>query len=66
MEEIEFVVRIPRGIMTQINAEGINRQTIAKFIRTELKSCGGQFEPDDWRQWALKRVTVTPQVREKK
>lgn len=55
---MRFIVDIPEKDIDHVNWEGVNRQSIAKFIREELRACGGQFFPLDWRRSLLDRVEV--------
>jgi hypothetical protein len=70
---MRFIVEIPDDVIQWANAEGINRQQIAKFIRDELEAVGtryghapelgrpkfpGQGDSQDWRAWILNAVHV--------
>jgi hypothetical protein len=70
---MKFTVEIPDDVIQWANAEGVNRQMIAKFIREELQSVGtryghspdlgrakfpGQGDSHDWRAWILNALHV--------
>lgn len=70
---MKFTVEIPDDVIAWANAEGVNRQMIAKFIREELHLVGtryghspelgrekvpGQGDSHDWRAWILNLVKV--------
>ncbi len=70
---MKFTVEIPDDIVQWANAEGVNRQMIAKFIREELQNVGtryghspdlgrakfpGQGDSHDWRAWILNELHV--------
>ena len=70
---MKFIVEIPDDVIQWANAEGLNRQTIAKFIREELEQIGtryghspelgrakfpGQGDSHDWRAWICNIVKV--------
>jgi hypothetical protein len=70
---MKFTVEIPDDIVQWANAEGVNRQMIAKFIREELQNVGtrygqspdlgrpkfpGQGDSHDWRAWILNALHV--------
>lgn len=70
---MKFIVEIPDDIVQWANAEGVNRQMIAKFIREELQAVGtryghspelgrakfpGQGDSHDWRAWILNMLHV--------
>lgn len=60
---MQFLVEIPDTLIRRAQEQAVNRQMIAKFIREELQSCGGQFtgnplDPDDWRQFITLKVKV--------
>ena len=40
---MKFTVEIPDDVVDWANAEGINRQEIAKFMREELKAVGTRW-----------------------
>lgn len=70
---MKFIVEIPDDIIQWANAEGVNRQMIAKFMREELQKVGtryghspelnrakipGQGDSHDWRAWILNLIKV--------
>jgi len=70
---MKFTVEIPDDVIQWANAEGVNRQMIAKFMREELLDIGtryghspdlgrpkfpGQGDSHDWRAWILNMVHV--------
>ena len=70
---MKLIVEIPDDVIQWANAEGINRQQIAKFMREELEQVGtryghapelgrpkfpGQGDSQDWRAWILNIVKV--------
>ena len=70
---MKFIVEIPDDIVQWANAEGVNRQMIAKFMREELQQAGtrhghapslgrpkfpGQGDSHDWRAWILNEIHV--------
>ena len=70
---MKFTVEIPDDIVQWANAEGVNRQMIAKFMREELQLVGtryghspelgrpkfpGQGDSHDWRAWILNELRV--------
>ena len=68
---MKFTVEIPDDIVQWANAEAVNRQTIAKFMREELEMVGsrhghspelgrGKFPGEDheWRAWIFNVIKV--------
>lgn len=55
---MKFTVEIPHRDFLHAGCWGVNRQTIAKFMREELQSCGGHFSPDDWQWHVLRNAKV--------
>ena len=70
---MKFTVEIPDDVFQWANAEGVNRQMVAKFIREELQLVGtryghspelgrgkepGQGDSHDWRAWILNLIHV--------
>ncbi len=68
---MKFTVEIPDDIVQWANAEGVNRQMIAKFMREELQLIGtrhghspelgrGKYPGDDheWRAWIFNLIRV--------
>jgi len=63
---MDFIVSIPEDVWEELNGEGVNRQTVGKFIKDELQACGGIFKPCDWRNFATKNVQVSYVIKGKK
>ncbi len=72
---MKFVVEIPDDIIQWANAEGVNRQMIAKFMREELQAVGSRHghspelnrakipgESHEWRAWIFELVRVRCQT----
>ncbi len=77
---MKFTVEIPDDIVQWANAEGVNRQMIAKFMREELRSVSSRWghsptlnreqvpgESHEWRGFIFNevRVRVTTKVIDK-
>ena len=70
---MKFTVEIPDDVIGWANAEAVNRQQIAKFMREELHKVGSRygFVPElrdvgpgkshDWRAWIFNDVRVKAQ-----
>ena len=71
---MKFTVEIPEDDLEWAQAEGINRQTIAKFMREELQAIGTRYghSPElgkpqipgrshEWRGFIFNRVRVLAQ-----
>lgn len=54
----QFIVTVADTDIYRADAGHLNGQTIAKFIRQELQSCGGHSLPGDWEQTLLDNVSV--------
>lgn len=74
---MKFTVEIPDDIVYWANAEGVNRQMIAKFMRTELQAVGTRYgntviqdagpgRSHDWRGWIFNEARVRAQKRASK
>ena len=72
---MKFTVEIPDHIIEWVQAEGVNRQAIAKFMREELKAVGTRWghaptlgkpqEPGrthEWRGFVFNNVRVLAQA----
>ncbi len=74
---MKFTVEIPDEDVVWANAEAVNRQEIAKFMREELQSIGNRFGgvaeireigpgiSHEWRGWIFNRARVFAQKKEK-
>ena len=70
---MKFIVEIPDEDVMWANAEAVNRQMIAKFMRQELRQVGlryggvpqlkdvGPGISHEWRGWIFNRVRVIAQ-----
>lgn len=70
---MKFIVEIPDDDVSWANAEAVNRQMIAKFMREELKTVGHRFGgipqladvgpgiSHEWRAWIFNQVRVIAQ-----
>jgi hypothetical protein len=69
---MKIVIEIPDEIVGWAHAEGVNRQTIAKFLREELNKVGRRYghvpelgrpqfagESHEWRAFIFNTVRVT-------
>lgn len=65
-QEVEFIVSISTDDVYISDAEHLTNATIAKFIREEIRSCGGHFAPEDWQFNILRNALVRPVNRGKK
>ena len=72
---MKFTVEIPDDVLQWAHAEGVNRQTVAKFMREELHRVGSRYghspdlgrdkspgESHEWRAWVLNEVRVRCQT----
>lgn len=72
---MRFIVEIPDDIVQWAQAEGVNRQMIAKFMREELHMVGSRHghspelnrakepgESHEWRAWIFNLVRVRCQT----
>ena len=64
---MKFTVEIPDRTFMRANAEGVNRQMVAKFLREELEQVCFRYgfgrdrkaNPHEWRAFIFRQVKVT-------